>query len=429
MKTIAVHTLGCKVNQYDSQAMLELFERAGYLSVAADREADVYLVNTCTVTGTGDQKSLKLIRRLHREHPEAKLIVAGCLSQRDARSVLLPGVALVIGNRARARVVELFERALAEGAPIDAVASLRDAPFEPLRVARSEGRTRAVLKIQEGCDRYCAYCVIPSVRGPVRSMPLDEVEREARILAGEGYLELVLTGIHLASYGRGTADTLADAVERAHGVPGIARIRLGSLEPLIADEAFCRRLSALNKLCPQFHLSLQSGSDDVLRAMKRRYTTAEYLRAVELLRAHFPGCAVTTDVLCGFPGETDAQAEETERFALRVGFARMHVFPYSRREGTAAAAMPGHLSARIKKNRALRLIEIGNQMEAQYAKGLLGRVEPVLFEEASFAGAQGYTRQYVRVRAQGGEVGRLMNARLEALDGQVLVGRVCEQAP
>lgn len=422
MKTIGVHTLGCKVNQYDTEAMLELFEAAGYAHVPFEGEADVYLVNTCTVTGTGDQKSLKLIRRLHREHPESDVIVCGCLAQRDAEKVLLPGVRLVIGTRQRGQVVSLYEQAVLEDRVICAVGGLKDAPFEHLCVNRHEGKTRAVMKIQEGCDRWCAYCVIPAVRGPVRSMPLAQVREEAERLAKAGYRELIVTGIHLASYGRERGERLIDAIRAVHDVPGVDRVRLGSLEPVVVTEDFCRALAAMSRLCPQFHLSLQSGSDTVLARMKRRYTAEEYLRAVELLREYLPGCALTTDVLCGFPGETDEEAAETLRFVEKAAFARIHVFPYSRRSGTLADRMPNQVPQAVKNRRAQELIALGNKLEASYAKELIGQDAEVLFEQPAGDGlCEGYTKTYVRVRAQA-QPGELKTVHIVRADGALLFG-------
>ena len=422
MKTIGVHTLGCKVNQYDTEAMLELFEAAGYAHVPFEGEADVYLVNTCTVTGTGDQKSLKLIRRLHREHPESDVIVCGCLAQRDAEKVLLPGVRLVIGTRQRGQVVSLYEQAVLEDRVICAVGGLKDAPFEHLCVNRHEGKTRAVMKIQEGCDRWCAYCVIPAVRGPVRSMPLEQVREEAGRLAKAGYRELIVTGIHLASYGRERGERLIDAIRAVHDAPGVDRVRLGSLEPVVVTEDFCRALAAMSRLCPQFHLSLQSGSDTVLARMKRRYTAEEYLRAVELLREYLPGCALTTDVLCGFPGETDEEAAETLRFVEKAAFARIHVFPYSRRSGTLADRMPNQVPQAVKNRRAQELIALGNKLEASYSKELIGQDAEVIFEQPAGDGlCEGYTKTYVRVRAQA-QPGELKTVRIVRADGALLFG-------
>ena len=425
MKTIAVHTLGCKVNQYDTEAMLELFERAGYQSVPFEGEADVYLVNTCTVTGTGDQKSLKLIRRLSREHPLSDIIVAGCLAQRDAQRVSLPGVRLVVGSRRRGEVVELLERAQRENICLTAVEDLKGAPFEYLSVTRHEGKTRAVMKIQEGCDRWCSYCIIPSVRGPIRSMPLADVKAEAKRLADAGYVELVLTGIHLASYGRESGESLIDAIRAVHDTPGVLRVRLGSLEPLVVTDEFCQALREMPRVCPQFHLALQSGCDSVLKRMKRRYTTDEYRRAAEILRAACPNCALTTDVLTGFPGETDEEARRTLAFVEEIGFARIHVFPYSRRAGTLADRMPDQVPQKIKHERAAELIDLGNKLEEKYAKEMIGTVEDVFFETEEDGLCEGYTPRYVRVRADG-RPGSVQKVLITSTEGALAVGRVVE---
>ena len=427
MRTIAVHTLGCKVNQYDTEAMLECFERAGYRAVDMREAADVYLINTCTVTGTGDTKSEKLIRRCARLHPDCAIVVAGCLAQRRAEELLaMDNVRLVIGTQRRAQVVELLEEALAKGTRVNAVNSLKNAGFEPLFVSRHEGKTRAVMKIQEGCDNWCSYCIIPAVRGPVRSMPLIDVRREAERPGAAGYREIVVTGIHLASYGRGTGDTLLDAVRAVHGAPGVARVRLGSLEPGIVTEAFAAGLAALPGLMRQFHLSLQSGRAGVLARMRRRYTPEEYLEACERLRRHMPDCAITTDVIAGFPGETEAEFAETLAFLEEVGFARIHAFPYSRRAGTVADRLPGQVDEGVKHMRTNKLIELGNKLEEDFVKGMIGNVEPVLFEAAAGDGlAEGYTGQYVRVRAQAAP-GSIRRVRITGAEGALARGETVD---
>ena len=427
MRTIAVQTLGCKVNQYDTEAMLESFERAGYAAVSMKDEADVYLVNTCTVTGTGDQKSEKLIRRIARLHPGSAIVVAGCLAQRNAEEILkMDGVRVVIGVQQRARVVELTEQAVAQDRRINAVLPLKGAEFEALFVSRHEGKTRATMKIQEGCDRYCTYCIIPSVRGPVRSMPLDEVRAEAQRLADALYREIVVTGIHLASYGRGSEDTLLDAIRAVHDTPGVARVRLGSLEPKVVTEDFARSLSEMPVLMRQIHLSMQSGSDTVLKRMHRRYTSAEYYAACETLRRYMPDCAITTDVIAGFPGETEAEFAETLAFVEKVGFARIHAFPYSRRSGTLADRMPDQVDEGKKHKRTNQLIELGNKLEENFVKALTGSVQSVLFEQAAGDGlAEGYTGQYVRVRAQA-QPNSIHSVRIVRTEGALAFGEIVE---
>ena len=425
MKRIAVHTLGCKVNQYDTEAMLEAFERAGYTAVSMKEEAEVYLVNTCTVTGTGDQKSEKLIRRLARLHPDCAIVVAGCLAQRKSGELLMmDNVRLVIGVQRRSEVVSLVERAIAEDTRINAVSSLKNADFENLFVTRHEGKTRATMKIQEGCDRWCAYCIIPAVRGPVRSMPLEKVRCEAERLAASGYREIVVTGIHLGSYGRNTEDSLLDAIRAVHDAPGVERVRLGSLEPVTVTEDFAKALSEMPGMMRQFHLSMQSGSDTVLQRMKRRYTSEEYYAACCLLRKYMPDCAITTDVIAGFPGETGQEFAETMAFIEKVGFARIHAFPYSRRSGTVADRMPEQVDENQKHIRTNKLIALGNKLEENFVKGLEGSVQSVLFEEPVGDGlAEGYTGQYVRVRAQAAP-GSIHRVRIVRTEGTLAWGEV-----
>jgi threonylcarbamoyladenosine tRNA methylthiotransferase MtaB len=423
LKTVAFYTLGCKVNQYDSQAMLELFERAGYQSRPFREQADVYVVNTCVVTGEGERKSLQAVRRALKMNPRAAVVLSGCLAQKEAEALLPLGVRLVLGNHRRQEVVTLLEEALATDTRIAAVEGLRQVPFEELSISRAEGHTRAVLKIQEGCDRWCAYCIIPSVRGGIRSRPVAQVGEEAARLAEQGYQEVVLTGIHLSSYGRDLqGQTLPAAVAAVAAIPGIRRIRLGSLEPVAATEDFVQALAKITKVCPQFHLSMQSGSDTVLRRMRRRYTSAEYLVTARRLQQAFPGCALTTDVLCGFPGETEEEAAQTLDFCRRVGFARMHVFPFSPRAGTMAADMEGQLSRSIKMARARSLISLGEELAAAYRRSLIGSLQPVLFETAHQDGALGYTPQYVECFAKGAQPGQLADVLLKAEAGDRLTG-------
>lgn len=404
MKKAAFYTLGCKVNQYDTQAMRERFQEAGYAIVPFDDRADVYVINTCTVTGTGDKKSMQAIRRSARKNPAAHIVVTGCLAQRAADTLRLPGVRLILGTQRRGEVVQLLEEAEASGETLIAVEGLRRAPFEALTVHAHEGHTRATMKIQEGCDRYCAYCIIPYVRGPIRSRPLAEIRREAQALCDAGFRELVLTGIHLTSYGRDLRDgtTLADAIRAAHDAKGALRIRLGSLEPVIVTQGFIEALQGMPKVCPQFHLALQSGSDAVLQRMRRRYTSGEYLRACRMLREAFPGCALTTDVMTGFPGETEQEFEETLATVREAGFSRMHVFPYSEREGTPAAAMALSVPRHVREERARRLIALGGELAQDYLAALVGTRQRVLFEERDEQGRMtGYTDTYVHVLVGG----------------------------
>ncbi len=418
MKTVAFHTLGCKVNQYDSQAMLELFEQAGYQPGDFDQPCDVYVVNTCTVTGTGDKKSLQAVRRARRLNPAADIIVCGCMAQRDGEKLLRDTDArLILGTARRAEIVTLLEQAQREHTRLCAVTDVRRAAFEPLLITHQEGRTRATLKIQEGCDRFCTYCIIPYVRGGIRSRSVQDVRDEAARLAQAGYREIVLTGIHLTSYGRDlkNGDTLLSVIRAVHDIAGVERIRLGSLEPVIATADFARALGAMPKLCPQFHLALQSGCDSVLRRMRRRYDTAAFRESAQALRAVFPDCALTTDVMSGFPGETDAEHRQSLDFCREMRFARMHVFPYSEREGTAAATMPDPVPRHIREERARELIALGAGMAEDYRRAQLGTVRRVLFEQCAEGVSVGYTPEYMRCEAPGTVCGQTLPVRMTGL--------------
>lgn len=418
MKTVAFHTLGCKVNQYDSQAMLELFEQAGYQPGDFDQPCDVYVVNTCTVTGTGDKKSLQAVRRARRLNPAADIIVCGCMAQRDGEKLLADTDArLILGTARRAEIVTLLEQAQREHTRLCAVTDVRRAAFEPLLITHQEGRTRATLKIQEGCDRFCTYCIIPYVRGGIRSRSVQDVRDEAARLAQVGYREIVLTGIHLTSYGRDlkNGDTLLSVIRAIHDIAGVERIRLGSLEPVIATADFARALGEMPKLCPQFHLALQSGCDSVLRRMRRRYDTAAFRESDQALRAVFPDCALTTDVMSGFPGETDAEHRQSLDFCREMRFARMHVFPYSEREGTAAATMPDPVPRHIREERARELIALGAGMAEDYRRAQLGTVRRVLFEQCAEGVSVGYTPEYMRCEAPGTVCGQTLPVRMTGL--------------
>ncbi len=418
MKTVAFHTLGCKVNQYDSQAMLELFEQAGYQPGDFDQPCDVYVVNTCTVTGTGDKKSLQAVRRARRLNPAADIIVCGCMAQRDGEKLLADTDArLILGTARRAEIVTLLEQAQREHTRLCAVTDVRRAAFEPLLITHQEGRTRATLKIQEGCDRFCTYCIIPYVRGGIRSRSVQDVRDEAARLAQAGYREIVLTGIHLTSYGRDlkNGDTLLSVIRAVHDIAGVQRIRLGSLEPVIATADFARALGEMPKLCPQFHLALQSGCDSVLRRMRRRYDTAAFRESAQALRAVFPDCALTTDVMSGFPGETDAEHRHSLDFCREMRFARMHVFPYSEREGTVAATMPDPVPRHIREERARELIALGAGMAEDYRRAQLGTVRRVLFEQCAEGVSVGYTPEYMRCEAPGAVCGQTLPVRMTGL--------------
>lgn len=427
MRTVAFHTLGCKVNQYDSQAMLELFEKAGYEARDFSQSADVYVVNTCTVTGTGDKKSLQAVRRALRQNPAAQVVIAGCLAQRDGEKLLSTGARLVIGNARRNEVVTLLEEAVEKNEQVAAVENILRVPYEPLTISTHEGHTRAVLKIQEGCDRYCTYCIIPYVRGGIRSRKPGDVAAEAFRLSEAGFSEIVLTGIHLTSYGRDLGGvSLLDAVLACDAVPGVKRIRLGSLEPVIVTEEFVNALRG-TKVCPQFHLALQSGCDQVLARMRRRYTTEQFRLSCALLREAFPGCAITTDVICGFPGETEEEFEETLAFCREIGFARMHVFPYSARQGTPAAAMGHQVQRSVREERARRLIAVGKELSRAYRESKVGTSVSVLAEEEADGVFHGYTGEYISCSFPGGRQGEIARILVTGLTGDGVTGVPEEQ--
>lgn len=430
-KRIAFYTLGCKVNQFDTDAMRELFEQAGYETVDFAETADIYLINTCTVTSTGDQKSRQMISRAHGKNPLATIVVAGCYAQRDPERVrLLPGVRLLIGSKDRSRIVELMESLRDDQAPLCAVGELSDERVFEALDATHESRARAQLKIQEGCDRFCSYCIIPYARGPLRSRPLADIRRQFGQLAENGYMEVVLTGIHLMSYGKDLGDSarLLDAIAQADEFPGIRRIRLGSLEPQLLSDEFVRGLAGNPKVCRQFHLSLQSGSAGVLKRMGRRYTPEEYAACAARLRQAMPGCAITTDLIVGFPGETEAEFEETLRFVEDMALCRIHIFPYSRREGTPAYSMPGQLPRSVKARRARRLSALARRLEQAYLQSMVGSRREVLFEEARDGGVEGYTDTYARVWAKGGPVhaGGIYQVEFQRAENGRLLGRIIE---
>lgn len=430
MPTAAYHTLGCKVNQYDTEAMEELLSAAGWITVPFASHADVYLINTCTVTGTGDKKSLQIIRRLRRDHPESRLIVCGCLAQLRGSALLETGADLILGTQRRGEIVTLLQHVIRENRPLCAVEPIGDgACFEPLRISRQSDHTRAVLKIQEGCGNRCSYCIIPQVRGPIRSRPLQDIVDESRRLAEAGFCEIVLTGIHLSSYGRDLSDgsSLIGVIHRLQQIGKIRRIRLGSLEPTVVTPEFVRELRMADKICPQFHLALQSGSDAVLRRMRRRYTVSRYLQAVHEIRELYPRAALTTDILTGFPGETEKELMETEEIIRQVGFARIHVFPYSPRPHTDAAVMPDQLPDAVRQERARRLIAVGEETALLYRRCWLNGETELLPEECVDGCWEGYTPEYLRVRLGFGvscTAGIPVRIRITCVDQPTAVGEI-----
>ena len=424
---IAIYTLGCKVNQYETQAMEQELVRRGHTITDFDGPADAYIVNTCTVTAVSDKKCRNIIRRARKSSPAAVVAACGCYAQTKPEAVAALGVDLVSGSAGRMEFLERLERLLQsrEGQVVEVDKTLSRRDFERLPAGGAAGRTRAMLKVEDGCVNFCAYCIIPYARGPVRSLPLDEAVEQARRLAREGYREVVLTGIEISSWGQDlkTGQILADLIEAVCvAVPGL-RVRLGSLEPRTVTEDFCRRCVALPNLCPHFHLSLQSGCDATLVRMNRKYSTARYYESVGLLREFFSDPGITTDLITGFPGETEEEFMRTMAFLEKCSFTAMHIFPYSRRPGTPADAMPDQVPKREKEERARRAIALAARMERRWLERQTGRTLPVLFEEEKDGWWQGHAPNYALVRAKGeGLHNRLLNVEITGVDGGTLAG-------
>ncbi|MBR3640711.1 MAG: tRNA (N(6)-L-threonylcarbamoyladenosine(37)-C(2))-methylthiotransferase MtaB [Oscillibacter sp.] len=426
---VAIYTLGCKVNQYETQAIERALRERGHELVPFSADADAYVVNTCSVTAVSDQKSRQSAHRVKKLHPNAVLAVCGCYPQTHAEDARRLGADLVTGTGERAKFVALLEDAVRKktrAERIDDPFSRRE--FEVLRAGGLENRTRAMLKIEDGCVNFCAYCIIPYARGAVRSLPADAAEREVRRLAEEGYREIVLTGIEISSWGRDlkTGETLIDLTEKLCAAAPRSRFRLGSMEPRTIDEDFCRRAAKLPNLCPQFHLSLQSGCDATLARMNRKYDTARFLRSVELLRAHFDRPAVTTDLIVGFPEETEEEFAQTLDFIRRCAFAQMHIFPYSIRPGTPAAQMP-QVEKAVKERRAREAAAVAAELHAEYLENCVGQAFPVLFERKREGKWLGHAPNYMEVLAAGdGARGEVRSVRITGTDGDVLFGETEE---
>lgn len=396
----AFYTLGCKVNQYETQAMERLLLEAGHTLGRWDEDCDGYILNTCSVTAVSDKKCRNMLRRVRREHPEAAVGVCGCYAQIKPDDVRALGADVLGGTAERTA----FLRAVAETAVTKKgrefwTPAMEHRSFERLPAGGLAARTRAMLKVQDGCNNYCSYCVIPYARGPVRSLPLSEAAEQTKGLAAEGYREIVVTGIEISSWGAdfpGKA-RLSMLIEAICAAAPEVRVRLGSLEPRVVTEDFCRSLAGLDNLCPQFHLSLQSGSDSVLKRMNRKYNTARYFESVTLLRRFFPGCALTTDLIVAFPGESEAEFAESLAFLEKCAFAAVHVFPYSRREGTPAARMTGQLPNAVKEERAARAGALARALSQTYREGMIGSLRRVLFEQPEGEFFTGHAENYVKV--------------------------------
>ena len=423
-----IATLGCKVNQFETQAMEERLQRDGHLPAVPGEQADAVIVNTCAVTAESGRKSRQMIRRLREENPGAVVAVCGCYAQLSPEETAEIGAKVIFGTGDRMAFVEAVERAAETGEPVRQI----DRPFarkemELLPAGAVTGRTRAMLKVQDGCRNFCSYCIIPYVRGSLRSMPIQDAVAETRRLREEGFRELVLTGIEIASYGvdlEGKPD-LTDLVEAIGAEAGEMRLRLGSLEPTVITEDFCRRLAAGGKLCRHFHLSLQSGCDRTLKEMNRKYNTDFFFRTTELLRTYFPGCALTGDLITGFPGETEEDHRETLEFLRRCAFSELHVFPYSRRPGTPADRLPGQLTQAVRSRRAHEAKAVSLETGRAFREASVGRILPVLFESPEEDGSLGHSDTYLYVRtAERNLRGQLKNVRILRAEEDALFGEV-----
>ena len=428
MKKAALHNLGCKVNAYETEAMQQMLEMAGYEIVPFTEQADVYVINTCSVTNMADRKSRQMLHKAKKQNPNSVIVAAGCYVQTKEKGVGEESIDIIIGNNKKHELVTLLDEYFRDHMNPDTSSEVMDfdgqdyddnhlvnresisamidinaekQEFEELYLDKPSEHTRAFIKVQDGCNQFCSYCIIPYARGRVRSRNLESVLEEVNRLADNGYQEVVLTGIHLSSYGVETGDTLLHLIQEIHKVPGIRRIRLGSLEPKIVTEEFASELSKLDKICPHFHLSLQSGCDETLQRMNRKYSAAEYEEGCNILRKYFTHPAITTDVIVGFPGETEEEFAITKAFLERIHFYEMHIFKYSKRQGTRAAVMKNQIPEQTKTVRSGELIALGNQMSVEFRDYYLGKEEEVLFEELSVINGKsyytGYTKEYIKV--------------------------------
>ena len=425
---IAIYTLGCKVNQYETQAMEQELTRRGHEIVPFDGAADAYIVNTCSVTAVSDKKSRQMIRRCRKLNEHAVVAACGCYVQTHSDEAAGLGLDLIAGTGDRMAFLDLLEQAAREKEPLTLLDdALRRRTFEVLPAGGMAERTRAMLKVEDGCVNFCTYCIIPYARGPVRSLPKAEAVAQTRRLREEGYRELVITGIEISGWGHDlkNGETLIDLLEAVSDAAGEMRLRLGSLEPRTITEEFCRRAARLPNLCPHFHLSMQSGCDGTLRRMNRKYDTARFYESVSLLRQYFDRPAVTTDLITGFPGETEEEFAQTLAFIEKCGFAAMHIFPYSVRPGTKAAAMPNQCTAAVKERRAARAAEVAERRKQAYLRGCVGQTYPVLFEQEKGGLYVGHAPNYCQVGVRGEDLhNAVRNVKIEAVDGDMLIGEL-----
>ena len=423
---IAFHTLGCKVNQYETEVMRESFIKNGYTVVPDNAPFDIIIINSCTVTAESDRKTRQTLNRFRKENPEAVIVLTGCMVQAFAeKSKDLTAADIIVGNTDVAKIEKSVHRFLQEGERIFEVSDhKRTERFNTPNIKEFAERTRAYMKIEDGCDRFCTYCIIPTARGFVRSKPIADIKKEAEELAKNGFIEIVLVGINLTSYGKGEDMNLCDAVDAVCEVEGIKRVRLGSLEPDHITDRMLMRFKAQEKFCPQFHLSLQSGCDATLKRMNRHYDTAFYRDLVTRIRNMFPDSAITTDIMVGFAGETEQEFLESINFAKEMGFAKSHIFAYSRRSGTVAYNLKGQISKQEKSNRSKRMIEVTNQTEKEFLEGQIGKTVSVLFETNENGFSEGYTKNYtrVKVKTETAHSGEILNVKLISAKNGYCIG-------
>ena len=413
----AIYTLGCKVNQYESQVISEALANKGYTIVDCSEKADIYIINSCTVTAAADQKTRQYVRKFKRNNPDSIVVLTGCMPQAfPAEAENLSEADIIIGNKNNSKLIELLDNYLkSKNRTVEILEHEKKEEFAPCSISNFDERTRASIKIQDGCNRFCSYCIIPYSRGRVRSKPLDELKSELETVAANGYNEVVLVGINLSSYGQDCGLTFPDAVKLADSIDGIERVRLGSLEPDHLTDEVIEKLSECRKLCPQFHISLQSGCDKTLKTMNRHYTADEYRHLCQKLRSEFSDCTLTTDVMVGFCGETDSDFNDSLNFVKEIGFEKIHVFPYSIRKGTKAEKMDGHLPKHIKEERCAVMIAAGEELRRQFFKSQIGKKTSVLFESTLKDGyCCGYTANYtpVKVMADSSVCGKILDVEI-----------------
>ena len=453
MRTIAFHNLGCKVNSYETDAMAQKCIEKGYKIVDFEQKADIYVVNTCSVTNIADRKSRQMLHKAKKQNPDSVVVAVGCFVQANPEEVAKDeAIDLIVGNNKKKDLFEIVEeylnqKSVSKDLEGTTVTDIHHCDYEELKINKSEEHSRVFVKIQDGCDRYCTYCIIPYVRGNLRSRNPEDVVREIKEIAANGYREVVITGIHLSSYGKdflkdgkpsldysGNADYLINLLKDINEIEGIDRIRIGSFEPMILSEVFVSKLSKITKLCPHFHISLQSGCDSVLKRMNRHYDTKEFYEKTVLLREYFPGCALTTDVIAGFPGETKEEFEETYEYLKKIKFFETHIFPYSRRKGTIADKMAGQLTMNEKKERVTKLLELDAKLSREYRESKLGETDNIIVEEIkTINGANyyvGHTPEYVMVALKEDDslkqlIGHTVKVKLEKmLTDEVVFGKI-----